>query len=299
MSGGVVVLGALHHDIMVEAPSRPRTGETVAGTRWFPKCGGKGGNQAVAAARAGARVSFIGAVGADAFGDTLLAHLAASGVDAGHVERIAGTGSGMSVAILDPQGDYGAVIVSGANALIGPGALARAAPLLQGAAVLLLQNEVPEAVSLAAAAEARKGRARILLNAAPARTLSPGWTGRLDTLVVNAVEAEGLGAAPVRDLASAAAAAAALLSLAPSVIVTAGAAGAALAAQDGTRLALPAPSVAVASTHGAGDAFLGALAAALAAGADMAAALPRAIAAAARLVATPEAERGRPQGETP
>ena len=113
--GAVIVVGSLHYDIMVDAPDRPRKGETVAGYRWRPKFGGKGGNQAVAAARAGAVTRMVGAVGADDFGTFLINGLDAAGVDRSHVCVLEGTASGMSVAISDDEGDYGAVIVSGSN----------------------------------------------------------------------------------------------------------------------------------------------------------------------------------------
>ncbi|RMF33879.1 MAG: ribokinase [Alphaproteobacteria bacterium] len=290
MTGRVVVVGSLHYDIMVETPARPRRGETVTGTRWFPKCGGKGGNQAVAAARHGADTAFIGAVGTDGFGEALLANLDRAGVDRRHVRRLA-TGSGMSVALLEPDGDYGAVIVPGANRQLAPEALDEAAPLLRAADVLMLQNELPEPVSLQAARLAREGQARILLNAAPARPLDPGWSGLIDILLVNALEAEALGGKPVTSRATAADAARRLLDHAQMAIVTAGGEGVALARRDGTALQLPAHHVAVHSTHGAGDAFAGALAAALAMGEGLETALSRANVAAARLVATPEDER--------
>jgi len=104
----VVVVGSLHYDIMVDAPDRPRKGETVTGLAWRPKFGGKGGNQAVAAATAGADVRMVGAVGDDDFGRFLLANLSSAGVDASRVARIDGRASGMSVAISDSSGDYGA-----------------------------------------------------------------------------------------------------------------------------------------------------------------------------------------------
>jgi ribokinase len=287
----VAVVGSLHFDVMVEAPDRPRRGETVMGTRWFPKCGGKGGNQALAAARMGAATAFVGVTGRDVFGDALAANLAAAGVDTSYLRRTGDFGSGMSVAILDAAGDYGAVIVPGANWTLSETDLDRAGDLLAAAGVLLLQNEVPEPVSLAAARRARRGRALVALNAAPARPLAVGWEGLLDILAVNAIEAEGLGAEPVGDLAGALAAAEALLALAPAVIVTAGAAGVALATRTGRRLAEPGIAVRVASTHGAGDMFMGALGAALARGDGLATAVRHANAAAARLVATPEADR--------
>ena len=111
----VVVVGSLHYDIMVDAPDRPRKGETVAGLSWSPKFGGKGGNQARAAQSQGVPTAMVGAVGNDDFGGALLAGLDRGGVDRSAVATLSGVGSGMSVAIFDAEGDYGAVIVSGAN----------------------------------------------------------------------------------------------------------------------------------------------------------------------------------------
>src|SRR5437763_2518165 len=111
----IVVVGSLHFDIMVDAPDRPRKGETVTGFAWHPKFGGKGGNQAVAAAKAGAEVRMAGAVGDDDFGRFLLEALWTGGVDASRVERLSNAGSGMSVAISYAVGCYRTEIVSGAN----------------------------------------------------------------------------------------------------------------------------------------------------------------------------------------
>jgi ribokinase len=287
----VVVLGSLHLDVMVQAPHLPRSGETVPGTGWGFKCGGKGGNQAVEAARQGARTAMVGRVGNDDFGRRLLANLAGCGVDAGAVRVDPGAGTGMSVAI-EAAGDYGAVIVSGVNLWLDAGDVAAAVERLLPRGVLLLQNEVPDAVNEAAAAEAVARGARVVLNAAPARPL-PGRLGaQVDVLLVNAVEAEMLGAPPVGDLASALAAAQALAVLNRVAIVTAGAAGHAVAGR-GRAWSAPAHAVEVASAHGAGDAFAGALAARLAAGDGLPKACAYANAAAAALVRTPEEGRAR------
>jgi ribokinase len=201
----IVVVGSLHYDIMVDAPDRPRKGETVAGHAWRPKFGGKGGNQAIAAARAGARVRMAGAVGDDEFGRFLLERLAAGSVDRDHVATLPGTGSGMSVAISDAGGDYGAVIVSGANLSIDPQAVADAG-LWRDARALILQNEVPEAVNVSAARAAKATEAIVCLNAAPVRAMSSELASLVDVLVVNAVEAEDMCGIAVDDLPSALAA---------------------------------------------------------------------------------------------
>lgn len=282
MAPTVLVVGSLHHDIMVEAPGLPRRDETMVGTAWYPKFGGKGGNQAVAAARAGA-CRMVGAVGADGFGDYLRAGLAAGNVQHGFVQT-ADTSTGISVAIIDPQGDYGAVIVTGANAAIDPGVLADPA-LWDGVGGLLLQNEVPEALNLAAAQIARARAIPVILNAAPARGIGTEFAALVDVLVVNAVEAEMMGTAPVTDLKTAAVAAETLAARFSAVVVTAGAAGlAAWSAQD-EAFCVPAEPVAAQSSHGAGDAFAGTLVAALAEGASLQAACAAASKAAARHVA--------------
>jgi ribokinase len=261
----VVVVGSLHYDIMVDAPDRPRKGETVTGYAWRPKFGGKGGNQAVAAAKAGAEVRMAGAVGADEFGRFLLDGLNAGGVDASRVVRLPQAGSGMSVAISDASGDYGAVIVSGTNLLVDPAAFAEPG-LWQGARALILQNEMPEATNIAAARAARAAGLTVCLNAAPYRPLSGELTALVDLLVVNAIEAEELGGIPVSGLASAAAAAAALARQFPAVVVTAGGEGLAGVQRAEDPVVLPALPVTLVSTHGAGDVFVGALVTALAAG---------------------------------
>ncbi|WP_292092520.1 PfkB family carbohydrate kinase, partial [Mesorhizobium sp.] len=169
----VTVFGSLHYDIMVEAPDRPRKGETVTGHAWQPKCGGKGGNQAVSVARAGVRSAMIGAVGDDDFGRALLGNLERCGVDSRFVRVAAGAGSGMSVAIFDDGGDYGAVIVSGSNLTLGQKDVAEATDVIAQTAVMLLQNEVPEAANIAAARAVKAHGGRVVLNAAPTRKL-PG-----------------------------------------------------------------------------------------------------------------------------
>lgn len=281
----VVVVGSLHYDIMVDAPDRPRKGETVTGHAWRPKFGGKGGNQAVAAAKAGAAVRMAGAVGADEFGRFLLDALGAAGVDASRVARLPRTGSGMSVAISDAGGDYGAVIVSGANLLVDPMAFIEPG-LWRGARALILQNEMPDAVNVSAARAARTAGATVCLNAAPYRPLSGELAALVDLLVVNAIEAEQLGGGAVTDLAAAAAAAAALAGRFPCVVVTAGGDGVAGSRRGEEPVVLPALPVALVSTHGAGDAFVGALVTALAAGRPFAEGLRSANAAAASHVST-------------
>ena len=279
-----LTVGSLHYDIMVEADHLPRADETAIGSRWYPKFGGKGGNQAVAAAKAGAQSRMIGAVGEDDFGRFLRANLMQGGVDDRFVVSIAGVGSGMSVAILDGAGDYAATIVSGANLHLTADTLSND-DAWAGVGLLILQNEVPEAINLGAAKEARKRAIPILLNAAPFRVLGADLRVLVDVLVVNAVEAEMMGADPVTDLVSAARAAQHLAAPLKTVIVTAGGAGLAALGPDGVVLHVAAEKVKLVSSHGAGDAFIGTLAMQLAAGAGLEAACRAASKAAARHVA--------------
>jgi ribokinase len=261
----VLVVGSLHHDIMVEADHLPRVDETAVGTRWYPKFGGKGGNQAAAVAATGVRARMAGAVGRDGFGAFLLQALDQAQVDRGFVRQLDGVGSGMSVAIQDRAGDYAATIVSGANLKIDPSELADPS-LWDEVKVLVLQNEIPESVNLAAAKAAQAQGVALILNAAPAREVPEELRRLVDVLVVNAVEAEMSGAAPVSDLESAQAAARHLARQFGSVIVTAGAQGLAVCEAGGEAIVVPARKVKVVSTHGAGDCFTGTLAAKLAMG---------------------------------
>ena len=258
----VLTVGSLHYDIMVKADHLPRKDETSVGSRWYPKFGGKGGNQAVAVARAGGVSRMFGAVGEDDFGTFLRRALREAGVEDGYVTTLSGIGSGMSVAIMDVEGDYAATIVSGANLQSDPAALAEPA-LWHGIGLLILQNEVPEALNIAAARQAKARGIRTVLNAAPARALSDDMVGLVDILVVNAVEAEMMGAGPVDDLASAALAAHHLGARFKAVIVTAGSNGLAAVEDEGEAFSLPAEKVQLVSSHGAGDAFIGTLCAAL------------------------------------
>ena len=288
---GVVVVGSLHYDIMVRAPYLPRQGETLMGSAWWWKPGGKGGNQAMAAARHGAAVEMIGALGADDFGQRLRACLAEAGVGLAHIRELP-QGSGMSVALVEGGGDYSAVVVSGANLAIDAAQIEASAVAISSAKILLLQNEISEAANLAAARIARASGGFVILNAAPARPLAPELGQLVQLLIVNAIEAEMLGAAPISSLETAAAAARHLNTPDYTVIVTAGAHGLA-GASSREVVTLPAYPVAKAETHGAGDTFAGALAARLAADDTLDRAMRYANAAAALHVGAAESARSR------
>jgi ribokinase len=190
-------------------------------------------------------------------------------VDRRFVRELDDTNSGMSVAIVDPAGDYAATIVSGANLCLHEDDL-DAPALWEDVALLILQNEVSAAINLAAARAARARGVRVILNSAPARDVAWDLRRLVDILIVNSIEAQMSGSQPVTDLPSALAAARHLASSYGNVVVTAGSKGlAAWLAEDG-ELVIPARKVTVVSSHGAGDCFTGALAAALAKGAGLA-----------------------------
>lgn len=283
----VIVFGSLHYDIMVYGPGRPRKGETVTGERWLPKCGGKGGNQAISAAKTGVPTAMIGAVADDDFGRVLVANQASGRVDSRFIRIVEGVGSGMSVAIFDEEGDYGAVIVSGSNLALGQGDVDAAAQLFSKGGVLVLQNEVTDAANVAAARATRTAGGRVVLNAAPARDLSSDLIGLVDVIVVNQIEAEQLAPGTVVDtLDGALDAARRLAQTYPVAVVTAGGEGVACVTAEGFELAVPALKVKLVSTHGAGDEFTGVLAAELAKGSEIAVAIDAANRAAAALVST-------------
>ncbi|KZS50602.1 ribokinase [Rhizobium anhuiense] len=289
-SPSVVVFGSLHYDIMVHGPARPRKGETVTGDHWHPKCGGKGGNQAVSAAKTGIPTSMIGAVADDDFGHALTDNLARNKVDHRFVKKVTGVGSGMSVAIFDSEGDYGAVIVSGSNLMLGQVDVDAASKAFVDGALLVLQNEVPDHANVSAAKAMKVAGGTVVLNAAPARPLSADLQQLVDVLVVNAIEAEQLAELPVVDTLEGAANAAKLLAAKfPVVVVTAGGDGVACATREGDAFSIEAIKVELVSTHGAGDEFTGVLASELARGSGIRAAIEAANHAAAVLVSTPRA----------
>ena len=261
----VFVTGSLHLDVVLRAPHLPQRDETVAGSAVDYVFGGKGGNQAVAAARMGADVGLAGRIGADRFGEMIRDALVAGGVDIAQLQQDDGA-SGMSAAIVDDRGEYGAVIVSAANLRIDPDAITIPAETK----LLLLQNEVPEAVNLAVAQQVSEVGAAVWLNGAPARPLAPQMMAAIDLLIVNRIEA-----AFYADVMPEA-----------QVLTTLGVDG---VSHNGATY--PAYAVDVVSTHGAGDMFVGALASQVTAGTPLKAAIPFAQAAAALHVSLPTAAR--------
>jgi ribokinase len=265
--------------MIVQAPRLPGPGETVLGGAFATASGGKGANQAVAAARLGAAVSFVGSVGDDALGQGMIESLQAEGIDTRFVTRDPSAPSGVALIVVDPSGENLIAVAPGANMRLSAAVVERAAPAFDAADVILVQLEVPlEAVSSAIQMAQRRGK-RIILNPAPARPLPGEILSQVDILTPNETEAEALGRPPAEDerqvapcVAGAladpnpAADATRLLTLgAGCVIVTLGPQGV-LVAQAGRQFRVPAPQVEAVDATAAGDAFSGALAAALAGG---------------------------------
>ena len=283
----VTVLGSLNTDISLLVPHLPGPGETVLGSAAATfGAGGKGANQAVAAARLGAAVSMVGCCGDDEFGARLRAGLAAEGIGVAGLRAVPGMASGLALITVDPAGENSIAVAPGANGLAGDAEVAAA--FTQPCDVLVLSAEIPVPVLGAALRRARSGGVRTMLNLAPVPEGAAGLLAECpDWLVVNAQEAAALAgrlpegtpadeAALGRDIAAGLAAGL----RGGHVVVTLGAAGAALAGPSGTA-AVPGFPVTAVDTVGAGDAFVGALAVALASGLDPAAAVTAACAAGA------------------
>jgi len=285
--GRVVVVGSANVDLVVPVPRHPGGGETVLGGTLTRHPGGKGANQAVAAARAGgADTTFLGALGEDESADLLRASLEGAGVRTDLLARVAEP-TGTALITVSPDGENAIVVAPGANSLVTVGP--EQAERLAAADVVLAQLEIPvEAV--AAAAAARRPGALLVLNAAPSRDLPADLWPAVDVLVVNEHEAADLAG----EAAEPAALARLLLERVPAVVVTLGGAGSLVAERGGEPVAVPAFPVEPVDTTGAGDTFCGVLAASLAQGAPLVDAARLAAAAGALATTAPGAQESVP-----
>src|SRR4051794_12979471 len=193
MPGSVVVVGSITVGLVVALDRLPAPGETVIGGRFARHGGGKGANQAVAAARAGAAVRFVGAVGADDFGADAVADLARAGVDVGAIARLDGEATGVALIAVDREGRNQIAVASGANERVGAAMVG--AVRIEAADVCLLGFEVPDEAVVAGARAAAAAGARIVVNPAPARPLPPPLRGLRVIATPNADEARALGGA--------------------------------------------------------------------------------------------------------
>lgn len=263
MTSDICVVGGINMDLVVQVPHIPRPGETVHGgdVARFP--GGKGSNQAVAASRLGAAVAMVGQVGADAFGDELLATLKAAGVKTDGVRQVSGAATGVALISVAPNGENAIVVAPGANTVWDEAALVGVEQAVAGCRIAVLNLEVSPAVVARAVGAAKRAGARVILNPAPHRTGDEACFGEVDFFVPNQVEAAlfaGLQPDPVKDWGDVGSR---LRRLGPdTVVITLGGEGS-LIVSDGGTTQVPGFPVPVVDTTAAGDAFVGGLAAAL------------------------------------
>jgi ribokinase len=258
MSGGIVVVGSLNMDLVVRAPRHPQVGETIIGSDFGTYPGGKGANQAVAAARLGGAVKMIGRVGQDDFGRALLHNVSDNGVDATFILRDPQSATGVALITVDDAGENTIVVASGANAMLTPDDVARAESAFKGAAVLVLQLEIPLPTISRAIELAQPYGVQVILNPAPAQKLDARLLSGVEYLIPNQTELALLAGLQHLDEAVA------VLQRwgVPNLIVTLGEQGV-LIAEGGRQTRLPAHPVEVVDTTAAGDAFVGAFAVAL------------------------------------
>ena len=263
------MVGSFNADLTATVAAFPRPGETVTASRFAASCGGKGSNQAVAAARCGAAVAMISTLGADAHGETALALWRGEGIDAGAVTRHQAVPTGSAFILVDGAGENQIVIVSGANAVLDGTDIAVARERIEAAQIVLGQLEVSVAATLAAFRIAKAATATTILNPAPADTTVPEALWRcLDILTPNRLEAARLAGGTADD-EPVALARALILQHGCAVVMTLGGAGVLVAETSGAMTRVPAPRVDVRDTTGAGDAFNGVFATRLAETGDM------------------------------
>ncbi len=296
----VLVIGSSNTDLIIKVARIPKPGETILGGKFARAAGGKGANQAVAAARAGGAVTFIARVGRDTNGDEALAGFAAEGIDVKHIVRDAKCPSGVAIILVDQDGENSIAVASGANDRLNPADVRRAKWAFRRARVVLLQLETPLPTVAAAIELAVACGVQVVLNPAPARPLPAQLLRCVYLLTPNQSEAELLTGVTVDDEVAAAKAADGLLARGvKNVIITMGSRGAFVAGKD-LRQMIPGFKVKAVDATGAGDVFNGALVVALAEGRSLLEAARFANAAAAisvtRLGAQPSAP-ARPEIE--
>ncbi len=262
----ITVVGSTMIDLVAYADRLPEDGETVVGSSFHSGFGGKGANQAVMAARLGADVGMVAAVGADDHGAATIANFEREGIATDHVARVDGS-SGVAPIWVDGRGANRIITVAGANLRLTPAA-AQAGVVARRASVVVGQFEVPQASTAAGFAAARATGAITILNPAPAATIEPGLLALTDWLVPNETEFARIAGEPLAadEAAEARQIAAFAVRTGASVVVTLGERGAALAPVGGEVTRVAAPIVAALDTTGAGDAFVGGFAVGLAMG---------------------------------
>lgn len=265
----IAVIGSINTDMVVKTQSLPSAGETVMGGNFFMSAGGKGGNQAVAAARLGASVSMVANLGMDTLGDTAMSRLQAEGIDCQFVSRDEHEASGVALISVDAGGENQIVVAPGANSTLDRKHIEDAFTQIEASSLVLMQLEIPmDAVSRAAELSTEKG-CRLILDPAPAQALPAPLMASAYLITPNETEAEILTGIRVIDEASAREAAIKLLTAGvENVAITLGNQGVFLANNEGSHL-IPGLAVEAVDTTAAGDCFNGSLAAALATGSSL------------------------------
>jgi ribokinase len=292
-SGHIAVVGSTNLDLIAYTPRIPGPGETIIGDRFVMGFGGKGANQAVMARLLGATVTMVNCVGDDAYGTLTRDNLAGFGIDVSHVYTASGA-SGVAPIWVEPDGTNRIIVVPGANHALTPEQAAEAVAGLPALDLVVGQFEIPQRVTAAAFAAARRRGATTILNPAPGDTVDPQLLALSDWIVPNQVElgriTEGAGVDDDTSLRVA------RRRLGHGLVVTVGAAGAVLVTDDDAVHRFPPPRVVARDTTGAGDAFVGAFAYSLAAGDDPATATRVGVACAADSVTRPGTQTSFPRG---
>lgn len=291
----IIVVGSSNTDMIIQLERIPRPGETILGGQFSTAAGGKGANQAVAAARAGGQVTFVARVGRDMFGDQALAGFVQDGINVDHIVRDESAPSGVALIFVARDGENSIAVAGGANGQLSPADVQRAASVLTDASMLVMQLETPLPTVQAAAELAAQAGVRLILNPAPAQALPDALLQRVSILTPNETEAELLTGVAVTDEAAANMAADKLLARGvQTVILTLGARGA-LVVNAASRQLVAGFVVKAVDTVAAGDVFNGALAVAMAEGQPLPQAVRFANAAAAISVTRLGAQPSAPQ----
>lgn len=298
MKPNILVVGSINMDLVFKTPRMPAPGETLIGESFHQVHGGKGANQAVAAARMGGAVQLIACVGDDDFGRSSVEALTADGIDTHFVRTIEGCATGVAGILLDQHGENSIVLAAGANGLLSRSDIDNAEAAISKAQMLICQLETPMDSVTHAISCARAEGIAVMLNPAPMQKLEASLLAQIDFLVLNETEASQLSGFDVANEIDAKEAAVALMKQgAKHVIITLGAAGIVVASPE-TVFSLPAYVVKVVDTTAAGDTFVGSLAVALAEGMELRAACDLAQRAAALTVTQLGAQTSIPHRET-